>query len=75
MCQVHDLEQSAKLGAALRQAIEKDYTGTVAVLASGSLSHRFAQNGVSEQYLHKVWSPLLENTDHRVVEMWEQGEC
>lgn len=74
MCQVHDLEDSAKLGAALRKAIEEDYNGTVAIFASGSLSHRFAQNGVSEQYLHKVWSPLLENIDHRVVEMWEQGE-
>jgi len=74
MCQVHDLEDSAKLGAALTKAIEEEYDGTVAIFASGSLSHRFAQNGVSEQYLHKVWSPLLENIDHRVVEMWEQGE-
>lgn len=74
MCQVHDLDDSAKLGAALRKAIEEEYDGTVAILASGSLSHRFAQNGVSEQYLHKVWSPLLENVDHRVVEMWQQGE-
>jgi 3,4-dihydroxyphenylacetate 2,3-dioxygenase len=74
MCQVHDLDDSAKLGAALRKAIEEDYDGTVAIFASGSLSHRFAQNGVAEQFLHKVWSPLLENIDHRVVEMWEQGE-
>lgn len=74
MCQVHDLDDSAKLGAALRKAIEEDYDGTVAIFASGSLSHRFAQNGVAEQYLHKVWSPLLENIDHRVVEMWEQGQ-
>jgi len=74
MCQVHDLDESAKLGAALRKAIEEEYDGTVAIFASGSLSHRFAQNGVSDQYLHKVWSPLLENMDHRVVEMWQQGE-
>ena len=74
MCQVHDLNESAKLGAALRKAIEEEYDGTVAIFASGSLSHRFAQNGVSEHYLHKTWSPLLENIDHRVVEMWEQGE-
>ncbi|OUR83778.1 3,4-dihydroxyphenylacetate 2,3-dioxygenase [Colwellia psychrerythraea] len=74
MCQVHDLDDSAKLGAALRKAIEEDYDGTVAIFASGSLSHRFAQNGVADQFLHKVWSPLLENIDHRVVEMWEQGE-
>jgi len=74
MCQVHDLLESAKLGAALRKAIEEEYNGTVAIFASGSLSHRFAQNGVSEKYLHKTWSPFLENIDHRVVEMWEQGE-
>lgn len=71
---VHDLQDSANFGAALRQAIEEDYDGTVAILASGSLSHRFAQNGISEQYLHKVWSPFLEQTDHNVVEMWEQGD-
>lgn len=70
---VHDLEDSAKLGAALRTAIDK-YDGTVAILASGSLSHRFAQNGVADQFLHKVWSPFLEEMDHRVVKMWENGE-
>ena len=74
MCQVHDLENSATLGVAVRKAIEEQYDGTVAIFASGSLSHRFAQNGVSEQYLHKIWSPFLENFDHRVVEMWENGE-
>ncbi len=74
MCQVHDLEDSAKFGAVLRKTIEEQYNGTVAIFASGSLSHRFAQNGVSEHYLHKVWSPLLENIDHDVVRMWENGE-
>lgn len=74
MCQVHNLLDSAAFGAALRQAVEQDYAGKVAILASGSLSHRFAQNGVSEQYLHKVWSPLLEEMDHRVVELWKNGE-
>ncbi|WP_426357514.1 3,4-dihydroxyphenylacetate 2,3-dioxygenase [Pseudocolwellia sp. HL-MZ19] len=74
MCQVHNLDDSAKLGAALTKAIEEEYDGTVAIFASGSLSHRFAQNGISEKYLHKVWSPLLQNVDDRVVEMWEQGE-
>jgi 3,4-dihydroxyphenylacetate 2,3-dioxygenase len=74
LCTVHSLEDSAKMGWALRKTIEEDYDGTVAVFASGSLSHRFAQNGVSDQYLHKVWSPFLEEFDHRVVEMWEKGE-
>lgn len=74
MCQVHDLEESGRLGSAIRSTIETHYDGSVAVLASGSLSHRFAQNGVSEDYLFKVWSPLLERMDRDVVRMWEKGE-
>ncbi len=74
MCQVHNLEDSARFGAAVRDAIENHYDGKVAVLASGSLSHRFAQNGTSEGFLHKVWSPMLEHMDHEVVRMWEHGD-
>ena len=74
MCQVHDLDDSGRLGAAVRSAVEEHYTGKVALFASGSLSHRFAQNGTSENYLHKVWSPMLEHMDHEVVRMWERGE-
>jgi 3,4-dihydroxyphenylacetate 2,3-dioxygenase len=74
MCQVHDLEESGRLGAAVRASVEQHYDGKVALLASGSLSHRFAQNGVSEHYLHRVWSPMMERLDREVVQMWEQGE-
>ncbi|MEZ5599459.1 MAG: 3,4-dihydroxyphenylacetate 2,3-dioxygenase, partial [Pseudomonadales bacterium] len=42
LCTVHYLNDSARLGWAMRQAVEKHYDGTVAFLASGSLSHRFA---------------------------------
>jgi 3,4-dihydroxyphenylacetate 2,3-dioxygenase len=64
---------SVELGRAVRRAIEQS-EGNVAVLASGSLSHRFAQNGVSEQFLHKVWDPFLETVDHHVVELWKTGD-
>ncbi len=74
LCMVHTLQDSMTLGRAMREAVERDYDGNVAFLASGSLSHRFAQNGESEDYMNKIWSPLLEAVDHRVVEMWEQGE-
>jgi len=74
MCQVHSLDESGRFGAAVRKAIEDDYDGKVAVFASGSLSHRFAQNGVSENYLFKTWSPMLEHMDHEVVRMWENGD-
>ena len=74
LCTVHDLQDSATLGAAIRKTVEQDYDGSVAIFASGSLSHRFAQNGVADQYLHKVWSPFLEEYDHHVVKMWQQGQ-
>ena len=50
------------------------YDGTVAFLASGSLSHRFAQNGLAPEYANRIWSPFLETLDRRVVEMWQSGE-
>lgn len=74
MCTVHYLNDSARLGWAIREAIEKHYDGTVAVLASGSLSHRFAQNGLAPEYANKIWSPFLETLDNQVVEMWRNAE-
>ena len=53
--------------------IEDRYAGSVALFASGSLSHRFAQNGVSEQYLHRVWSEFLYQVDMRALELWRAG--
>ena len=74
LCTVHYLNDSARLGWAMRKAVEDHYDGTVAFLASGSLSHRFAQNGLAPEFAHKIWSPFLETLDQRVVEMWQQGE-
>jgi 3,4-dihydroxyphenylacetate 2,3-dioxygenase len=73
LCTVHNLLDSVELGRAVRRAIEQS-EGNVAVLASGSLSHRFAQNGVSEQFMHKVWDPFLETVDHHVVDLWQKGD-
>ena len=74
LCMVHDLQDSATLGHSLRQAVEDEYDGKVAFLASGSLSHRFAQNGVADEFMHKIWSPFLEMVDRQVVELWERGD-
>jgi 3,4-dihydroxyphenylacetate 2,3-dioxygenase len=73
-CMWHDLPTSAKFGLAVRKAIEDHYDGTVAIFASGSLSHHFANNGTAPQFMHKVWDPFLEQVDRRVVELWEKGE-
>ncbi len=74
LCMVHYLNDSARLGWAMREAIEKHYDGTVAIFASGSLSHRFVQNGVTSEFRDKIWSPYLETVDRRVVKMWANGE-
>ena len=74
LCTSHYLNDSARLGWAMRKAVEEHYDGTVAFLASGSLSHRFAQNGQASEFADKVWSPFLETLDHRVVQMWENAE-
>jgi 3,4-dihydroxyphenylacetate 2,3-dioxygenase len=74
LCMAHYLNDSARLGWAFRRAVEDHYDGTVAFLASGSLSHRFAQNGLAPEYAFRIWSPFLEQLDHTVVGMWQRGE-
>jgi 3,4-dihydroxyphenylacetate 2,3-dioxygenase len=74
LCMAHYLNDSARLGWAIRRAIEDDYDGTVAVFASGSLSHRFAQNGLAPEFGFRIWSPFLEQLDREVVRIWEQGD-
>ncbi|MEQ1685189.1 MAG: 3,4-dihydroxyphenylacetate 2,3-dioxygenase [Burkholderiaceae bacterium] len=73
-CMWHDLATSERFGLAVRKAIEERYEGTVAVFASGSLSHHFAPNGRAPEFMHKVFDPFLEQTDRNVVEMWKRGE-
>ena len=73
LCMAHYLNDSARLGWAMRRAVEEHYGGTVAFLASGSLSHRFAQNGLAPEFAFKVWSPMLDMLDRSVVQMWQRG--
>jgi 3,4-dihydroxyphenylacetate 2,3-dioxygenase len=74
LCTVHYLDDSARLGWAFRRAVEAHYDGTVAFFASGSLSHRFAQNGLAPEYAFRIWSPFLETLDHRVVDLWQRAD-
>jgi len=74
LCTVHYLNDSARLGWAMRRAVEEHYEGTVAFFASGSLSHRFAQNGLASDYANKIWSPFLGTLDEQVIDMWQRGE-
>jgi 3,4-dihydroxyphenylacetate 2,3-dioxygenase len=74
LCTAHYLDDSARLGWAMRRAVEMHYDGTVAFLASGSLSHRFAQNGLAPEYAFRIWSPFLERLDASVVELWRTAQ-
>lgn len=74
LCMAHYLNDSARLGWAFRRAVEEHYDGTVAFFASGSLSHRFAQNGLAPEFAFRIWSPFLEHLDQEVVRMWQQGQ-
>ena len=74
LCTSHYLDDSARLGWAMRRAVEEHYDGSVAFLASGSLSHRFAQNGLAPEFAFKIWSPFLEALDHEVVAIWKRGD-
>jgi 3,4-dihydroxyphenylacetate 2,3-dioxygenase len=73
-CDWHNHEESMQFGAAVRRAIETRYEGTVAVFASGSLSHHFADNGRAPEFAFKTYNAFLEQVDHRVVQLWERGE-
>ncbi len=73
-CDWHDHGESGQFGLAVRRAIEEQYEGTVAVFASGSLSHHFADNGRAPEFAFKTYNAFLEQVDHRVVELWERGE-
>jgi 3,4-dihydroxyphenylacetate 2,3-dioxygenase len=73
-CDWHDLKESERFGLAVRRAIEEKYDGTVAVFASGSLSHHFADNGRAPEFAFKTYNAFLEQIDLRVVELWERGE-
>ena len=73
-CMWHSLADSLRFGRAVREAIEQHYEGTVAVFASGSLSHHFADNGRAAEFMHQVYDPFLEQVDREVLRLWQQGD-
>ena len=72
-CAWQGLDESRRFGAALRQAIEAS-DNRVAVLASGSLSHRFNDNNSPEAAMHQISREFHRQVDLRVVDLWRQGD-
>jgi len=71
-CAWHRLEDSRSFGAAVREAIERSEC-TVAVLASGSMSHRFNDNTAAGDRIFQYSDEFFRQVDLRVVELWREG--
>jgi 3,4-dihydroxyphenylacetate 2,3-dioxygenase len=72
-CNWHKLEDSRRFGEALGHAIERS-NSRVAVFASGSLSHRFNDNGSPESAIHEISREFYRQVDLRVVDLWRGGD-
>jgi 3,4-dihydroxyphenylacetate 2,3-dioxygenase len=72
-CAWHDIDRSRRFGIALGEAIAQS-TATVAVLASGSLSHRFNDDGSPEESMFEISREFYRQVDLRVVDLWRAGD-
>ncbi|MFT6425110.1 MAG: 3,4-dihydroxyphenylacetate 2,3-dioxygenase [Celeribacter sp.] len=75
MCTVHSFESSRKLGAAIADAIEAS-DSNVALVASGSLSHKIWPNDIYAENngTFTISSEFNQQMDQRVLRMWQEGE-
>lgn len=71
-CPWHELDDSRKIGEAVRQAIEASDCNA-AVLASGSLSHRIHDTNVAMAGINTISNEFYRQVDERVVQLWQQG--
>ncbi|GAB3454975.1 3,4-dihydroxyphenylacetate 2,3-dioxygenase [Insolitispirillum peregrinum] len=74
LCTVHDHQESAKIGEAIREAIERS-EGTFAILASGSLSHAIHPNTTLKTMEHffTISNEFYKQVDLRVLDLWKEG--
>ena len=72
-CAWHDFDRSRRFGIALGEAIGQS-AATVAVLASGSLSHRFNDDGSPEESMFEISREFYRQVDLRVVDLWRAGD-
>ncbi|SFX18946.1 3,4-dihydroxyphenylacetate 2,3-dioxygenase [Marinospirillum alkaliphilum] len=74
-CTVHNLQDSRKLGEAIREAIEAS-DSKVMLLASGSLSHKIWENELyaANNGTFTISREFNRQVDLRVLELWQQGD-
>lgn len=66
------IDESRRVGAAFREAIEAA-PGKVALLASGSFSHRIHDNAVVFDRPYEISDEFFRQCDLRALELWQQG--
>lgn len=66
------LEEYRALGEAVRRAVERSER-TVAVIASGSLSHKFWTNRLAPQGLATISDEFNRQMDLHVLDLWREG--
>jgi len=74
-CTVHSHASSRKLGESIREAIEAS-DSNVALIASGSLSHKIWPNDIYEENngTFTISSEFNRQVDLRVLELWQKGD-
>lgn len=71
-CPWHEIGESLRIGQVVRQAIEAS-DRNVAVLASGSLSHRIHDNNAALAGIHTISDEFFKQVDLRVLDLWREG--
>lgn len=66
------IEENLAVGEAIARAIDRA-DGRIGFLASGSLSHQFPTNALTDQYLNRISSDFNQQMDLTVLEMWTTG--
>jgi 3,4-dihydroxyphenylacetate 2,3-dioxygenase len=66
------IEENLIVGEAIARAVRRA-DRRVAFLASGSLSHTFPTNALTDQYLDRISSEFNAHMDHAVLAMWAEG--
>ena len=71
-CAFSSIDESRRVGAAFREAIEQS-DSRVALIASGSLSHRIHDNSVVFAKPFEISDEFNRQVDLRVLELWQQA--
>ena len=71
-CAFSSHEESRIVGEAIAEAVEAS-SSKVALIASGSLSHRIHDNALVEKGTLTISDEFYRQVDQRVIELWQQG--